>query len=194
LIARTNALGKKISRKQTSSVAQGVSHVTVGRGVVHTLNGDGTISVYLNGDTTVAIVLDDCTGGTAFVGGTVEVLIAPPRHLALPLRGTSPFELLDVQFGTLPPAGVPLRPIFDTKFPIVAGAAGLANIDITPLGLVYGYTPYVTVGNSFAGVNGLITVSAGSTLTTLQLQGFLISGAYVSSGNGFLANYIIIGA
>jgi hypothetical protein len=146
------AVAKKFSQKATATTAQPLAKVELGRATVAAIPGDGTLTVNLNGST-VAMPVNDCTGGTAVVAGEVEVLIAPPRHIAIAVIGGTFVEMYD--FGgdgatvdTLPTSG--LRSIGITWVGACVTAVDMSSvtIDLTSLGLAHGYTsslPAVTL-------------------------------------------------
>lgn len=120
--------------------------MTIGTGTVDTLNGDGTLNAFVN-DSPTSFVLDDVTGGTAQAGGQVDVLIAPPRHLALPARGTLP--------------AVPKARIQPTGTAQTIANAATAIVGATGGGLAYDVT-FDNGGVELAGTDTLLVFTPGT--------------------------------
>lgn len=106
-------------------------------------------------------------------------------------------ELSSVQFGSLPPAGTPIRRISGTVHgacSVSLGASFLPTVNLTSLGLAYGYTAIVSNGDPQGNVVGVCAVSGASGLTSLIIQAFDPTGAALASGTQARANYEIVGA
>lgn len=193
-------LAKKITGKKSTTQAQPPAQIELGRGVVTVLNGDGTVTINLNGST-VAMIADDLSVGTAQVGGIVEVLIAEPRHVVLPHRGRGRLPEMyalgtatGAMVGTIPAQGI--RTISVTWVGTCVTALGLSvvTIDLTSLALATGYNVVTCSGDI-----STTAIQAGpaplfSTLTSLEVDVATLTGTALANGSTVRVNLLLTGA
>lgn len=142
-----------------------------------------------------SFLLGDVLVGSS-VSSIVNANITDKRVEAIYANADPKTELLSVQVGSLPAAGVPLRRIIGSAHGACVNGFGVASflpdIDLTSLGLAHGYTAIVCNADPQTNVVGVCAVSSTSTLTALSIQTFDPSGAPLAAGTNARANYIII--
>lgn len=193
-------LAKKLSPKKSTTQAQPPANVELGRGVVTALNGDGTVTINLNGST-LAVIADDVSVGTAQVGGIVEVLVAPPRLAVLPHRGRGTLVEMyalgtatGAMVGTIPAAGH-VRPISITWVGACATGFGISTctIDMTSVGLSTGYNVVLCSGDVSTTAVEATPAPLSSSLTSLEVLVGTAAGATLPNGTTVRLTLILAG-
>lgn len=174
------------------------------RGVIDTLNGDGTANVFLDGGT-VSVLATVLSPQLFPVGSIVEVLVAGTRVIVWgPANDGSPAVQMialgatpSLMFGSAPPSGTPIATYVAswTGNTLLFGIS-FVNIDITSLGLTHGYNVVPGIGDAAAAGTPVqsAVVPGNCTLTQLQIQVATAAGANLAAGSHIRVNFVLSGA